>query len=83
MKRIAIVFFIVIICFPVLGAQLKDGVYSADFSTDSSMFHVNEAYNGKGLLTVKDGRMTIHVTMPSKIQSSKIYHLRSCLTGRA
>ena len=66
MKRIAVVFFIVIICFPVLGAQLKDGVYSADFSTDSSMFHVNEAYNGKGFLTVKDGRMKIHVTMPSK-----------------
>jgi hypothetical protein len=27
--------------------------------------------------------LLIHVTMPSKIQSSKIYHLRSCLTGRA
>ena len=66
MKRIAFFCFIVIICFPVLGAPLKDGVYTADFSTDSSMFHVNEAYNGKGLLTVKNGKMTIHVTMPSK-----------------
>ena len=47
-------------------APIPDGVYSADFKTDSSMFHVNEAYNGKGTLTVKDGKMTIHVTMPSK-----------------
>ena len=48
------------------AAPIPDGVYSADFSTDSSMFHVNEAYNGKGTLTVKDGKMTIHVTLPSK-----------------
>jgi len=27
--------------------------------------------------------LLIQVTMPSKIQSSKIYHLRSCLTGSA
>jgi hypothetical protein len=45
---------------------LTDGVYSADFITDSSMFHVNEANNGKGVLTVKDGKMTIHVSLPSK-----------------
>ncbi len=25
------------------GAALEDGVYSADFDTDSSMFHVSEA----------------------------------------
>ena len=48
------------------AAPVPDGVYSADFKTDSSMFHVNEAYNGKGTLTVKDGKMTIHITMPSK-----------------
>ena len=30
------------------------------------MFQVNEAYDGKGTLTVKDGQMTIHVVMPSK-----------------
>ena len=47
-------------------APVADGVYLADFKTDSSMFHVNEAHNGKGVLTVKDGVMTIHVTMPSK-----------------
>ena len=45
---------------------LEDGVYTAEFDTDSSMFHVNEFYEGKGTLTVKDGQMTIHVVMPSK-----------------
>lgn len=30
------------------------------------MFHVNEAYDGKGILTVENGQMTIHVSMPSK-----------------
>ena len=66
MKRLLFVLLITIVSFPVLGATLQDGVYTADFKTDSSMFHVNDAYNGKGVLTVKDGRMTIHVTMPSK-----------------
>ena len=66
MKYIAIFCFIAVICSPVLGSHLEDGVYSADFRTDSSMFHVNEAYDGKGVLTVEGGRMTIHVTMPSK-----------------
>ncbi len=45
---------------------LADGVYSAEFRTDSSMFHVNEANEGKGTLTVKDGQMTIHVSLVSK-----------------
>ena len=45
---------------------LADGTYSADFNTDSSMFHVNEACEGKGTLTVKDGKMTIHISLPSK-----------------
>ncbi len=30
------------------------------------MFHVNEAKEGKGVLTVKDGKMTIHVSLVSK-----------------
>lgn len=47
-------------------APIPDGVYSADFKTDGSMFHVNEAHHGKGTLTVKDGKMMIHITMPSK-----------------
>ena len=30
------------------------------------MFHVNEANDGKGELTVKDGKMTLHVSLASK-----------------
>lgn len=47
-------------------AQLPDGVYTAEFSTDSSMFHVSEACDGKGTLTVKDGVMTMHISLGSK-----------------
>lgn len=47
-------------------AALPDGAYTADFDTDSSMFHVSEASNGKGLLTVADGKMTIHISLSSK-----------------
>ena len=45
---------------------LADGVYTADFNTDSSMFHANEACDGKGTLTVQDSQMTIHVSLASK-----------------
>ena len=45
---------------------LSDGVYTADFDTDSSMFHVNEACDGKGTLTVENGEMTIHISLTSK-----------------
>jgi len=45
---------------------LEDGTYTAEFNTDSSMFHVNEAMDGKGTLTVKNGKMTIHVSLASK-----------------
>lgn len=44
----------------------EDGVYTAEFDTDSNMFHVNEANDGKGTMTVKDGKMTIHVSLVSK-----------------
>ena len=44
----------------------EDGIYAADFTTDSSMFHVNEAKEGKGILTVSGGKMTIHIALPSK-----------------
>ncbi|MBR6468806.1 MAG: sirohydrochlorin cobaltochelatase [Lachnospiraceae bacterium] len=47
------------------AAALKDGEYEAEFKTDSSMFHVNEAKDGKGELTVKDGKMTIHISLAS------------------
>ena len=45
---------------------LEDGTYTAEFDTDSGMFHVNEANDGKGTLTVKEGKMTIHVSLASK-----------------
>lgn len=45
---------------------LENGTYTAEFDTDSNMFHVNEAKDGKGILTVKDGEMTIHVSLVSK-----------------
>ena len=48
------------------AAVLADGVYTATFQTDNSMFHVNEAYHDRGMLTVENGQMSIHVTMPSK-----------------
>ncbi len=47
-------------------AELADGVYTAEFDTDSSMFHVNEANEGLGVLTVENGQMTIHVSLVSK-----------------
>ena len=47
------------------SSALEDGIYTAEFDTDSSMFHVNEADNGKGTLTVKDGQMTIHIRLAS------------------
>ena len=45
---------------------LEDGTYTAEFDTDSGMFHVNEANDGKGVLTVKDGQMSIHISLTSK-----------------
>ena len=48
------------------SSQLEDGTYTAEFNTDSGMFHVNEACDGKGTLTVRDGEMTIHVSLTSK-----------------
>ena len=46
--------------------ELEDGTYTAEFKTDSGMFHVNEANDGKGVLTVENGKMTIHVSLASK-----------------
>ena len=46
-------------------AALADGVYTAEFDTDSSMFHANEACDGKGTLTVENGQMTFHVSLAS------------------
>ena len=47
--------------------ELEDGTYKVDFNTDSGMFHENPDYNdGKAMLTVKDGKMTVHITLNSK-----------------
>ena len=48
------------------AAALPDGVYTADFDTDSGMFHANEACDGKGTLTIENGTMTFHVSLASK-----------------
>ena len=53
------------------AAALPDGVYTAEFKTDSSMFHANEACEGMGTLTVADGKMVFHVSL----QSQKIVNL--------
>ena len=50
----------------VQSAALADGTYTAAFNTDSSMFHVNEADEGRGILTVENGKMTIHISLVSK-----------------
>ena len=51
---------------PSADPGIADGTYVATFTTDSSMFHVNEANQDKGILTVQDGKMTIHVSLQSK-----------------
>ena len=56
---------------PAPAAALPDGVYTAKFNTDSSMFHANEAVDGMGTLTVENGMMTFHVSL----QSQKIVNL--------
>lgn len=53
------------------AAALSDGVYTAEFKTDSSMFHASEAVDGMGILTVENGVMTFHVSL----QSQKIVNL--------
>ena len=45
------------------GAPIADGMYQADFNTDGSMFHVNETKDGKGILIVSGGKMTIRAVL--------------------
>ena len=64
-KKVIVLLWAVILCCTLAAGcgkknTLADGTYTADFNTDSSMFHVNEAYDGKGILTVEN------VSMPSK-----------------
>lgn len=46
--------------------ELKDGEYKVKFTTDSSMFSVNEAYDNIGTLTIKNGEMTVHISLQSE-----------------
>ncbi|MBQ9015917.1 MAG: iron transporter [Firmicutes bacterium] len=48
------------------AAGLEDGTYVVDFVSDHNMFHVNDYNNDKGILTVKGGEMTVHVSLQSK-----------------
>lgn len=48
------------------SSALADGTYTAKFKTDSSMFRVSEACDGRGTLTVQDGVMVIHISLGSK-----------------
>ena len=45
--------------------DLADGEYQVTFKTDSSMFKINETLDDKAFLTVKDGKMTVHITLVS------------------
>lgn len=45
---------------------LADGTYTVKFTTDSSMFHINDEYNDEATLTVNDGKMSVHITLVSK-----------------
>jgi len=49
-----------------VSSNLLDGVYEVEFTTDSSMFHVNEACDGKGQLTVENSQMSVHISLASK-----------------
>ena len=54
---------------------LADGVYTADFSTDSSMFHANEACDGKGTLTVENGVPLIRGLPISNLSDGELLEL--------
>lgn len=49
-----------------MQAALADGEYIVDCDTDSSMFHLNESCEGKAVLKVTGGMMTVHITLVSK-----------------
>ena len=82
MKRFICLLFMVFLCVPALSEQtapLEDGLYVVKFQTDSSMFRVNEAHEGMGLMRVQDGKMLLHVTLMSK----KIVNLYEGLASEA
>lgn len=46
------------------------------------MFHVNDAYDNKGTLTVKDGKATIHVALTSTHIVNLFGNSKGCLKGQ-
>ena len=54
---------------------LADGTYTADFNTDSSMFHTSEACNGKGTLTVENGVPLIRGLPISNLSDGELLEL--------
>lgn len=46
--------------------SLEDGTYTVDVETDSNMFHINEAMDDKGVLSVEKGEWLLFITLPSK-----------------
>lgn len=46
--------------------NLSDGDYLVKFTTDSSMFHLNEACNGLAKMHVVNGQGTVEIILPSK-----------------
>lgn len=54
------------------AAALANGEYVVSVDTDSTMFHINEADEGKGTLTVSDDGMTVHIRLASK-KITKLY----------
>ena len=48
------------------ASDLADGTYKVKFTTDGSMFHIADPLNDTAELTVKDGKMTVHITLTSK-----------------
>lgn len=48
------------------AVALAPGEYTVAVKTDSSMFHVNEADHGTGVLTVSDDGMSVHIHLVSK-----------------
>ncbi len=47
----------------VAALPVPDGEYTVRFTTDSSMFHINEALDDKATLTVENGQGTVHITL--------------------
>ena len=48
------------------ASELQPGVYTVRFETDSTMFHVNEADEGKARLTVANDGMRVYFRLESK-----------------